>query len=179
MEKAHRTMAVQAREIVRPLQDDLTRAGFRIDEEDETGWQFKYRQRRGGYYFNAGCSNLIVEGKIALLQIAGIEGFVAAGARIKSGAVVRAEMVVPATGYKGQSHLVRKLFGDGFADRAGPVGGIDRDKQDLRNLWMPTGQPGRWFIAGSFAQCRIYSKVLALQIKARQEGLVPLPLAPG
>jgi putative flavoprotein involved in K+ transport len=30
-----------------------------------------------------------------------------------------------------------------------------------------------WFIAGSFAQCRIYSKYLALQIKASELGLLP------
>ncbi len=179
MEKAHRMMAVQARDMDKPLLDDLTRAGFRIDEEDETGWQFKYLQRGGGYYFNVGCSNLIVEGKISLVQFAGIEAFVAEGARMKDGDLIRAEMIVLATGYKGQSHLVRKLFGDDIADRAGPVWGIDRDKQELRNMWMPTGQPGLWFIAGSFAQCRIYSKVLALQIKAREERLVPVPLAPG
>ena len=29
-----------------------------------------------------------------------------------------------------------------------------------------------WFTAGSLAQCRIYSKVLALQIKAIEEGLI-------
>ena len=173
MEKAHRMMAVQAREMDKPLLDDLTRVGFRIDVEDETGWQFKYLQRGGGYYFNVGCSDLIVEGKIALVQFADIEGFFAGGARMKGGAMVRAELVVLATGYKGQSHLVRSLFGDGVADRAGPVWGIDREKQELRNMWMPTGQPGLWFIAGSFAQCRIYSKVLALQIKAAEEGLVP------
>jgi putative flavoprotein involved in K+ transport len=28
-----------------------------------------------------------------------------------------------------------------------------------------TPQPGLWFIAGSLAQCRIYSKYLALQIR--------------
>jgi len=36
---------------------------------------------------------------------------------------------------------------------------------------MRTPQPGLWFIAGSFAQCRIYSKYLALQIKASEEAL--------
>ena len=30
-------------------------------------------------------------------------------------------------------------------------------------------------IAGSLAQCRIYSKYLALQIKAREVGLIPPP----
>jgi hypothetical protein len=36
-----------------------------------------------------------------------------------------------------------------------------------------TAQPGLWFIAGSFAQCRIYSKYLGLQIKASELGLLP------
>jgi hypothetical protein len=42
----------------------------------------------------------------------------------------------------------------------------------MRNMFVRTPQPGLWFIAGSFAQCRIYSKYLALQIKATEEGLL-------
>ena len=38
-------------------------------------------------------------------------------------------------------------------------------------MFTATAQPGLWFIAGSLAQCRIYSKYLALQIKARELGL--------
>ena len=41
-------------------------------------------------------------------------------------------------------------------------------------MFQRTAQPGLWFLAGSFAQCRIYSKYLALQIKACEEGLIPL-----
>ena len=40
-------------------------------------------------------------------------------------------------------------------------------------MFMRTPQPGLWFIAGSLAQCRIYSKYLALQIKAFEAGLQP------
>jgi hypothetical protein len=39
-------------------------------------------------------------------------------------------------------------------------------------MYVRTGQPGLWFIAGSLAQCRIYSKYLGLQIKASEEGLI-------
>ena len=42
-------------------------------------------------------------------------------------------------------------------------------------MFVRTGQPGLWFIAGSFAQCRIYSKYLGLQIKACEAGLLPRP----
>ena len=40
-------------------------------------------------------------------------------------------------------------------------------------MFQPTPQPGLGFIAGSLAQCRIYSRYLSLQIKAREEGLIP------
>ena len=40
-------------------------------------------------------------------------------------------------------------------------------------MFIRTPQAGLWFIAGSFAQCRIYSKYLGLQIKACELGLIP------
>ena len=76
-----------------------------------------------------------------------------------------------ATGYKGQQHLVRKLFGDEVADRVGPIWDFG-ENQELRNMYMRTAQPGLWFIAGSLAQSRINSKYLALQIKAVEVGLL-------
>jgi putative flavoprotein involved in K+ transport len=173
LRKAHRAWAEQSRKLDKKLLDDLARAGFRIDTEDETGWQFKYLQRGGGYYFNVGCSDLIVEGKIPVLQLSDIEGFAAEGARMRGGGTIPADLVVLATGYLGLDVLVRKLLGDAIADRVGPVWGFDDGAQELRNMWTRTGQPGLWFIAGSFAQCRIYSKVLALQIKAIEEGMIP------
>jgi len=173
MRQAHRLLTEQGRQLDKTLIDDLTRVGFKVNTEDQTGWQLMYLQRGGGYYFNVGCSDLIVEGKIRLAQIAELEGFVAGGARTRAGALIPADLVVLATGYYGLEHLVRNLFGDAVAERVGPVWGIDEESQELRNMWMPTGQPGLWFIAGSFAQCRIHSKYLALQIKAREEGLVP------
>ena len=174
MRKSHRMLTAQARNLDQRLLDDLSRVGFKVDVEDETGWQFKYLQRGGGYYFNVGCSDLIVERKIGLIQFSEIGEFVAAGARMSSGKVIPADLIVLATGYLGLEFLVRRLFGDGVADRVGPVWGIDEEEQELRNMWMRTGQPGLWFIAGSFAQCRIYSKYLALQIKATEEGLIPV-----
>jgi hypothetical protein len=41
-------------------------------------------------------------------------------------------------------------------------------------MFTRTSQPGLWFIAGSLAQCRIYSKYLGLQIKASELGVLPL-----
>jgi cation diffusion facilitator CzcD-associated flavoprotein CzcO len=171
--KSHRLLTEQAKKLDTALLDGLERVGFKLDfGEDGTGWQFKYLTRGGGYYFNVGCSDLIVEGEIGLVQFSDIAGFVAGGALMQSGDLLAADLVVLATGYKGQEYLVRKLFGDEVAARVGPIWGFG-DEQELRNMFTRTAQPGLWFIAGSFAQCRIYSKYLELQIKACEVGLLP------
>ncbi len=172
MRKSHIRFTEQAKSLDRELLDRLEGVGFELDfGEDGTGWQFKYLTRGGGYYFNVGCSDLIVEGKIRLAQFSDIAEFVAAGARLHRGDTISADLIVLATGYKPQEHLVRKLFGDEIADRVGPIWGFG-DGEELRNMFTRTPQPGLWFIAGSFAQCRIYSKYLALQIKACETGLL-------
>ena len=170
--KTHVMLTEQSKELDKELLDGLRRVGFKLDfGEGGTGWQFKYLTRGGGYYFNVGCSNLIVEGAIKLRQFEDIESFVAEGARMKDGSTIAADLIVLSTGYKPQDYLVRKLFGDGVADRVGPVWGFG-DGLELRNMYARTKQPGLWFIAGSLAQCRINSKYLALQIKATEEGML-------
>ncbi len=170
--KSHRMLTEQAKAMDRELLDGLAGKGFRLDfGDDGTGWQFKYLTRGGGYYFNVGCSDLLVQGEIALAQFSDIAEFVGDGARLRSGEVLPADLIVLATGYKGQEHLVGKLFGDAVAARVGPIWGFGED-QELRNMFARTAQPGLWFMAGSFAQCRIYSKYLALQIKALETGLL-------
>jgi putative flavoprotein involved in K+ transport len=171
--KSHQLLTEQGRRLDQPLLDRLERVGFKLDwGEDGTGWQFKYLTRGGGYYFNVGCSELIVEGAIGFAQFADIAGFVTEGARLRSGETLAADLVVLATGYKGQEHLVRRLFGEEIAARVGPIWGFG-DDQELRNMFARTAQPGLWFIAGSLAQCRIYSKYLALQVKAIESRLLP------
>jgi cation diffusion facilitator CzcD-associated flavoprotein CzcO len=150
----------------------LKARGFQYDlGEDGTGHQMKYRRRGGGYYLDAGCSGLIIKGEIGLLQFADIERFVPEGALMKDGTVQPAELLVLATGYYTQQELVRRLMGDAVAEKVGEIWGIGADGE-MANMWKPTAQPGLWFMAGSLAQCRIYSKHLALQIKAREAGLI-------
>ena len=171
--KNHIAITERAKKMDEALLDGLARRGFKLDfGDDGTGWQFKYLTRGGGYYFNVGCSDLIVSGEVGLIQFSDIAEFVAEGARMKSGEMLPADLIVLATGYKGQDFLVRKLFGDAVADRVGPIWGFGQE-EELRNMFARTAQPGLWFIAGSFAQCRIYSKYLALQILGSEIGLMP------
>ena len=172
--KSHQMITEQAKQEDRELLDRLERVGFKVHfGEDGTGWQFLYMMRGGGYCFNVGCSDLIADGKIKLIQFPDIANFSAKGARLQTGETLELDLVVLATGYKNQDALVRNLLGDDVADRVGPIWGFG-ENQELRNMYVRTGQAGLWFIAGSFAQCRIYSRFLALQIKACDEGLLPV-----
>jgi putative flavoprotein involved in K+ transport len=171
--QSHIRITQQAKELDKDLLDALARKGFKLTfGDDGAGWQFMYLTRGGGYYFNVGCSDLIVNGEVGLIQFADIESFVADGTRLNNGETLAADLIVLATGYQGQEALVRKLFGEDVATRVGPIWGFGSE-QELRNMFARTPQPGLWFMAGSLAQCRIYSKALALQIKALEIGLLP------
>jgi putative flavoprotein involved in K+ transport len=171
--RSHQMITEQSKKLDGPLLEGLERIGFKLDYgEDNTGWQFKYLTRGGGYYFNVGCADLVASGAIKLRQFADIDCFVADGARMKGGETLPADLIVLATGYRPQEELVRKLFGAAVTKRVGPIWGFG-DGQELRNMYVRTPQPGLYFIAGSLAQCRINSRYLALQIKAIEEGLIP------
>lgn len=174
--RSYQLAALESRRQDEKLLEGLTAAGFRLDfQENDTGFQMRYHQRGGGYYFNVGCSDLIIQRKIGLIQFSDIERFVAEGARMRDGSTEPADLLVLATGYLSQQEVARRLLGDAVAERIGPVWGFD-DGGELRNMWKRTPQKGLWFIAGSLAQCRIFSKFLALQIKACEVGLLPMAL---
>jgi len=172
LQRSYQLSTARGREVDRALLAGLEKCGFRLHYgEDETGFQMMYLRRGGGYYFNVGCSDLIISGQVKLLQYTDIDAFVAQGARLRDGRVVPADLLVLATGYKNQQDTVRVYLGDAVADKIGPVWGFD-DGGELRNMWRRTAQPGLWFTAGSLAQCRIFSRYLAIQIKALEEGLL-------
>ena len=174
MKQAHKILTDKARELDAPLLQGLERVGFRLEfGENGTGWPLKYRSRGGGYYFNVGASDLVARKEIGLIQYADIAEFTATGMKMKDGSERPADLIVLATGYKGQDHLVAALFGQDVAEKVGAVWGFDARTQELNNMWVPTAQAGLWFTGGSFAQCRMYSKYLALQIKAQDVGLAP------
>ena len=172
LRRSYQLSTARGLEVDKKLLGKLEARGFRLwSGEDETGFQMMYLRRGGGYYFNVGCSDLIISGAVKLLQFSDIDRFVAAGARLNDGSIVPAELLVLATGYKNQQETVRLYLGATIADRVGPVWGFD-DGGELRNMWRRTAQQGLWFTAGSLAQCRIFSRYLALQIKALEEGLI-------
>ena len=67
--------------------------------------------------------------------------------------------------------MIRELLGEEIAEKIGPVWGMDEDGE-MCNMYKPTPQKGLWFIGGGFAQSRVWSHYVALQIKAREAGIV-------
>lgn len=159
-------------ELDKALIEGLVARGFKFDAgEDNAGHQWKVRQRYGGYYLDAGCAQLIVDGEVGLLQHDQIERFVNGGALLKDGTVQPADLIVLATGFENQEVVVEKLLGKEVARKVGPIWGFAPDGE-MNNMWRPTGQPGLWFVGGAFFNCRAYSRFVALQIKAIEEGLL-------
>jgi cation diffusion facilitator CzcD-associated flavoprotein CzcO len=151
----------------------LEKAGFKLDfGDDGTGLFMKYLTRGGGYYIDVGASRLIADGKIKIKQGVEIERFTRDGVVFSDGSSLPADVVVLATGYQNMRESARRLLGDKVADRCRPVWGLD-DEGELRTIWRRSGHDRLWFMGGNLQQARTYSKFLALQIKADEEGLLP------
>jgi putative flavoprotein involved in K+ transport len=173
--KGYQLAVKRMMELDKDMIDGLEGIGFKFDiGEDETGHQMKYRRRGGGYNLDAGSSELMIKGEIGLLQNDTIERYCETGALLKDGSIVEADVIVLATGYFPQGELVRRALGEDMAAKIGPVWGEDAEGE-LANMFKRTPQEGVWFIAGSLTQARVYSKYMALQIKALEEGLIDTP----
>ena len=60
--------------------------------------------------------------------------------------------------------------GGGFTNGGRAIWGMD-EGGEMRNMYEPTPQKGLWFTGHGFAQGRVWSRYVALQIKARMEGI--------
>jgi Flavin-binding monooxygenase-like len=167
-----KTITARMVDLDRKLIDALLARGFKWhDGEDHLGHNMMIRTRYGGYNLDAGCSELIVKGEVGLLQYEDIERFAPGGALLKDGTLKPADLIVLGTGFVEQAVVVKQLLGVAMAQKIGPVWGLGPDGE-MNNMWKRTAQKGLWFVGGSFANCRIYSRVVALQIKAVEEGLL-------
>ena len=169
----------QMRERDQEFYDRLEKAGFRHDwGDDGSGLFMKYLRRGSGYYIDVGAAELVADGDVHLVQ-----GQVAElredSVVLEDGTELPADLVVYATGYGSMNGWAADLIDQETADRVGKVWGLGSDttkdpgpwEGEQRNMWKPTQQPGLWFHGGNLHQSRHYSLYLALQLKARAEGI--------
>ncbi|MBT2187834.1 flavin-containing monooxygenase [Sphingobium nicotianae] len=157
----------------------LEKSGFMLSHgEDGTGFLAAYRRRASGYYIDVGGSELIINGEVKLAQ-GEITEITEGGLIMESGDYLPADIIVCATGYRPMNEFVGKLISPEVEHKVGRCWGLGSGAEgdpgpwvgELRNMWKPTAQEGLWFQGGNLMQSRFHSLHLALQIKARMEGL--------
>ncbi len=162
----------------------LEKAGFMLDwGADGSGLFMKYLRRGSGYYIDVGACDLVIDGSIKLVSGRQVERLSKTGVVLDDGTELPADLVVYATGYGSMNGWAADLISQDVADKVGKVWGLGSDtpkdpgpwEGEQRNMWKPTQVEALWFHGGNLHQSRHYSQYLALQLKARQEGL-PTPV---
>jgi putative flavoprotein involved in K+ transport len=157
----------------------LEKAGFQLDfGDDDSGLFMKYLRRGSGYYIDVGASELVANGSIKLKN-GTIERVTESGLAMQDGSQLQADLIVWATGYGSMNGWVAQLIDQATADKVGKCWGLGSGTSkdpgpwegELRNMWKPTQVPNLWMQGGNLHQNRHYSLCLALQLKARMEGL--------
>ena len=162
----------------------LEKAGFMLDwGDDGSGLFMKYLRRGSGYYIDVGASELVANGDIKLRSGVSIAEIRERSVVLTDGSELDADLIVLATGYGSMNGWAAQLISQDVADKVGKVWGLGSDttkdpgpwEGEERNMWKPTRQEGLWFHGGNLHQSRHYSQFLALQLKARMEG-IPTPV---
>jgi putative flavoprotein involved in K+ transport len=169
----------QMRERDADFYDRLEKAGFDLDfGEDGSGLFMKYLRRGSGYYIDVGAAELVAGGEIKL-QSGAVDHLTEDSVVMADGTELPADLVVYATGYGSMNGWAADLISQEVADKVGKVWGLGSDttrdpgpwEGEQRNMWKPTQQEALWFHGGNLHQSRHYSLFLALQLKARAEGI--------
>ena len=173
----------QMRERDKDFYDRLEAAGFDHDwGDDGSGLFMKYLRRGSGYYIDVGAAELVANGDVRLVG-GQVKELTADSVVLQDGTTLPADLVVYATGYGSMNGWAADLISQEVADRVGKVWGLGsattKDpgpwEGEQRNMWKPTQQESLWFHGGNLHQSRHYSLYLALQLKARFEG-IPTPV---
>ena len=165
----------------------LIDAGFALTfGDDDSGLEMMYMYRGSGYYIDVGATELIVRGAVKLRSGVSVKSILEDGMILSDNSKVDADLIVFATGYRPISSLVSKIISPEVATKVGQCWGLGSGTKydpgpwegELRNMWKPTDQDGLWFHGGGLTQSRLYSRFLAIQLKARMEN-IPTPLYSG
>ena len=169
----------QMRERDKEFYDRLEASGFDHDwGDDGSGLFMKYLRRGSGYYIDVGSADLVANGDVKLAH-GNVRELTEDSVVLADGTVLPADLVVYATGYGSMNGWAADLISQDVADAVGKVWGLGsattKDpgpwEGEQRNMWKPTQQQNLWFHGGNLHQSRHYSLYLALQLKARYEGL--------
>ncbi|KAF9448561.1 FAD/NAD(P)-binding domain-containing protein [Macrolepiota fuliginosa MF-IS2] len=167
---SHRaTLAIE--EVDKETLEGLRRVGFRLNRGyKDAGVLLTAFTKAGGYYLDVGGSQYVIDGKIKLKNDANLESFTETGLKFADGSELPADVVVFCTGLGQARDVVGQILDPETFQKVGEIWGID-DEGEFNGIWGDLGAPNLWFMMGNLSLCRFYSKHLALQIKAIEEGI--------
>ncbi|KAK0454074.1 FAD/NAD-P-binding domain-containing protein [Desarmillaria tabescens] len=159
-------------EAEREMHDGLRKAGLDVNMGQDGSGQFPMVfQRLGGYWIDVGCAELIISGSVKVKQGVELQRYLSDGVVFTDGSKLDADVVIYATGYHNIRDSLKNVFGGVITERVGQIWGLD-EEGELNGCFKPSGHPGLWFGGGDISLCRIFSKRMALEVKAIQLGLV-------
>ncbi|KAF9007484.1 hypothetical protein BDQ17DRAFT_1350721 [Cyathus striatus] len=165
-------MAKAIAELDKDLLDRLRSVGFRTNMGiKEAGFFFHVLERTGGHYLDHGCSQLVIDGKVKLKSDSTLSEFTEDGLRFENGTELKADVVMFCTGFVGTREVIKDICGESVAEQCRPVWGLNVEGE-LNSSWREIGPKGLWYAMGNTVTGRVYSKHIALQIKAIEDGLL-------
>ncbi|KAF9813360.1 hypothetical protein IEO21_05652 [Rhodonia placenta] len=178
VKEIHKRITAEIAEADKELLEGLKKVGFKYNLGHEgSGFLWLAQTRGGGYYLDVGTSKKIIDGRIKLTGDSKLAGFTKTGLKFEDGSELQADVVLFATGFEGAEKSIRKLLGDELTSKLGPIWDLNEEGEE-RGAWRWLGLPNLWFMMGNLSMCRFHSKHLALQIKAKQEGVYGTRYAP-
>ncbi|CAI6091934.1 unnamed protein product [Clonostachys chloroleuca] len=158
----------------KPLLDALNARGLRTWRgQRSTGNATLGQTRNGGFYFDAGACEHIINGKIKV-EPGYIESFTEDKVILNGGRERDFDLVVFATGFTNTIESIRGTLGEEIASKVGPIWGID-EEGEARTAFRESGVKNLWITVGFLPLTRYVSKLIALRLKALKEGISPPP----
>jgi len=187
MADQQKTVVAEIRERDAGFYKRLEDAGFLLDFGPEgSGIYVKFLQSASGYYIDVGASELVADGRIGLRSNVSVDHIEKNGVALSNGDLLEADAIICATGFGPMDEWIRQLLPADIAKGVGPCWGYGAGTPldpgpwvgELRNMWKPLSHPNLWVHGGNLQLGRHYSRYLALQIKAKLEGLPVQPYPP-
>ncbi|KAK2762373.1 flavin-containing monooxygenase [Colletotrichum kahawae] len=173
-EELGRRAAKVLEDLDRPLLDALNARGLRTWRGQRgTGNGTLGQTRNGGFYFDAGACEHIINGKIKV-EPGYIERFTEDKVVLSGGRGREFDLVVFATGFSNLNDSIRDTLGPKVANQVGQVWGVD-EEGEYRGAFRETGVKNLWIMVGFLPMTRFQSRILALRLKALTEGISPPP----
>jgi cation diffusion facilitator CzcD-associated flavoprotein CzcO len=170
-ENIHQRYVQVLQQADKELLDGLRKRGFKLSlGTKDAGLLLLAWDKSSGYYLDVGGSQLIVDGKVKLKNDSLVERFTETGLKFEDGTEISADAIICATGLGKPNDLVRQVCGDEIANKTKQIWGLTAEGE-MSGCWNDLGVPGMWYMLGNLAQARFYSKHVAIQIKAQEEGL--------